>query len=222
MTALEVGQWWCGEANPWTITQPYIIVNSIVTAVRYRDKRLSHLWLVRCSRFLLVQDDARPCGQMCSQFLNNDGIHVIKWPSRSPDLNPVEHLWDVMYRYIRRRQVPPQTIQEPTDALIQVWEGIPQDTICWLIRRKPRCEESGQTHYWATLWAAVTKFTKVRSGCDFSLFTLILRKILNPVLSGLKTLVSTDCYYVILLSTNTQCTSVKIFTGIMFKIWCVI
>ena len=41
------------------------------------------------------------------------------------DLNPIENLWDIMYRYIHCRQVAPQTVQELTDALIQVWKEIP-------------------------------------------------------------------------------------------------
>ena len=115
--------------------------------------------------FLLVQDNARPhVARVCRQFLDDEGIDAIDWPSRSPDLNPIEHLWDVMYRCIRRRQVPPQTVQELTDALIQVWEEIPQDTIRRLIRSMPRhchheCIQAhgGHTHYWVTLWVAVMK-----------------------------------------------------------------
>lgn len=48
----------------------------------------------------------------------------------TPDLNPVEHLWDIMYWCIQFHQVTPQTVQELTDALMQVWEKMPQDTMC--------------------------------------------------------------------------------------------
>ncbi|KAG7459480.1 hypothetical protein MATL_G00211130 [Megalops atlanticus] len=104
--------------------------------------------------FLLVQDNARPhVARVCRQFLDDEGIDYIDWPSRSPDLNPIENLSDVVYRRIRRRQVAPQTVQELTDALVQVWEEIPQDTIHCLIRSMPRrCWECMQaygdhTHY---------------------------------------------------------------------------
>lgn len=50
--------------------------------------------------FLLVQDDARP--QVCRQFLDDKGIDAIDLASQSP------------------QQVVPQTVQELTDALIQV------------------------------------------------------------------------------------------------------
>ncbi|KAI3355609.1 hypothetical protein L3Q82_018426 [Scortum barcoo] len=62
-------------------------------------------------------------------------------PPCSPDLNPIEHIWDIMSRSIHQRHVAPQTVQELADALVQVWEEIPQETIRHLIRSMPR-------HYW--------------------------------------------------------------------------
>ncbi|KAI3359254.1 hypothetical protein L3Q82_002772 [Scortum barcoo] len=56
-------------------------------------------------------------------------------PARSPDLNPIEHIWDIMSRSIHQRHVAPQTVQELADALVQVWEEIPQETIRHLIRK---------------------------------------------------------------------------------------
>ncbi|KAI4886966.1 hypothetical protein NFI96_028651 [Prochilodus magdalenae] len=85
--------------------------------------------------FLLVHNNARPhVARVCRQFLENKGIDTIDWPTGSPDLNPIEHLWDIMFRSIRRHQVALQTVQELSDALVQIWEKIPQDTIRRLIR----------------------------------------------------------------------------------------
>lgn len=72
--------------------------------------------------FLMVQDKAWPhVARVCRQILDDDGCSL--------DENPTEHLWDI---------VPPQTGKEPTDALIQVWEEIPQDTMRRVIRH---CQE---------------------------------------------------------------------------------
>ncbi|KAI3371404.1 hypothetical protein L3Q82_024001, partial [Scortum barcoo] len=62
-------------------------------------------------------------------FLQDEGIDAMDWPARSPDLNPIEHIWDIMSRSIHQRHVAPQTVQELADALVQVWEEIPQETI---------------------------------------------------------------------------------------------
>ncbi|KAI3368239.1 hypothetical protein L3Q82_007960 [Scortum barcoo] len=75
-----------------------------------------------------------------SSCKQDEGIDAMDWPARSPDLNPIEHIWDIMSRSIHQRHVAPQTVQElaDADALVQVWEEIPQETIRHLIRSMPR------------------------------------------------------------------------------------
>ena len=52
---------------------------------------------------------------------------MLPWPSKSPDLKPLEHLWDDLDQ--RSRQPAPQTLQELQQALEQEWGRIPQDRI---------------------------------------------------------------------------------------------
>ncbi|KAI4876420.1 hypothetical protein NFI96_012136, partial [Prochilodus magdalenae] len=80
--------------------------------------------------FLLVHNNAQPhVARVCRQFLENEEIDTIDCPTGSPDLNPIEHLWDIMFRYIRHHHVALQTVQELSDAQVQIWEEIPQDNI---------------------------------------------------------------------------------------------
>uniref|UniRef100_A0AAR2L5Z9 Tc1-like transposase DDE domain-containing protein n=1 Tax=Pygocentrus nattereri TaxID=42514 RepID=A0AAR2L5Z9_PYGNA len=56
--------------------------------------------------FLLLQDNARhPVAGVCQQFLQDEGIEAMDWPARSPDLNPIEHIWDIMSRSIHQRDI---------------------------------------------------------------------------------------------------------------------
>ncbi|KAI3353929.1 hypothetical protein L3Q82_005130 [Scortum barcoo] len=75
--------------------------------------------------FLLMQDNARPhVAGVCQQFLQDEGIDAMDWPARSPDLNPIEHIWDIMSRSIHQRHVAPQTVQELADALVQPFGSV--------------------------------------------------------------------------------------------------
>ncbi|CAJ0948248.1 unnamed protein product [Ranitomeya imitator] len=77
-----------------------------------------------------MQDNARThVAGVCQQFLQDEVIEAMDWPARSIDLNPIEHSWEIMSRTIHQRHVAPLTVQELEDALVQVWEEIPQETI---------------------------------------------------------------------------------------------
>uniref|UniRef100_A0A8C7SD56 Tc1-like transposase DDE domain-containing protein n=1 Tax=Oncorhynchus mykiss TaxID=8022 RepID=A0A8C7SD56_ONCMY len=139
-------------------TAIHVLARGSLTAIRYRDELLRPLvrpYAVAVGpRFLLMQDNTRPhVAGVCQQFLQEEGIDAMDWPARSPDLNPIEHIWDIMSRSIHQRHVAPQTVQELADALVHVWEEIPQETIHHLIRSMPRrCREfiqarGGHTHY---------------------------------------------------------------------------
>jgi hypothetical protein len=54
-------------------------------------------------------------------------------PPLSPDLTPIELLWDELGRGFRHRQIPLETLQELRDALVHEWNNTPQAFIQQLI-----------------------------------------------------------------------------------------
>ncbi len=66
------------------------------------------------------QEDNAPChkAQIISDwFLEHDNeFTLLKWPPQSPDLNPTEHLWDLVEREIRIMDVQPTNLQQLRDA----------------------------------------------------------------------------------------------------------
>ncbi|KAI4879755.1 hypothetical protein NFI96_030320, partial [Prochilodus magdalenae] len=111
-------------------TALHVLARGSLTAIRYRDEILRPLVRPYAGAvgpgFLLMQDNARPhVAGVCQQFLQDEGFEAMAWPARSPDLNPIEHIWDIMSRSIHQRHDAPQTVQELADALVRVEsEGI--------------------------------------------------------------------------------------------------
>ena len=74
-------------------------------------------------------------------FLNDNHIRTLPWPTLSPDLNPIEHLWDEFGRRVRNGLNPPETLDELRWALTQEWNNIPQAFIRNLIgSMRRRCQ----------------------------------------------------------------------------------
>lgn len=89
-------------------------------------------------RFQFLHDNARPhTAHAVKEYLKEVGISVLSFPARSPDLNPIEHLWDIMGRRLRTRSQPDWTLGELEMASIEEWENISQEEIQNLILSMP-------------------------------------------------------------------------------------
>ena len=104
-----------------------VIVRGNLTAQRYIDDCLRpHLipFIQRHNNAMTFQqDNARShVAHLTRHFLNNNNINVLQWPAMSPDLNPIEHLWDRLDRDVRHQQ--PRTIPQLENALVNAWNGL--------------------------------------------------------------------------------------------------
>ncbi|KAK7101411.1 hypothetical protein V1264_019797 [Littorina saxatilis] len=75
------------------------------------------------------------------------------WPANSPDLNPIEHMWDELCRQVQQHHPPPANLGQLLQWLQQEWNGDPRAFICNLIHSmRQRCVEclahnGGHTRY---------------------------------------------------------------------------
>ncbi|GFV74211.1 transposable element Tcb2 transposase [Trichonephila clavipes] len=92
----------------------------------------------------LFMDDNAPCHRTVAaeQLLESEDIERMDWPARSPDLNPIEHVWDFLGRRLAAFTLPPVTIRELRLALQDEWAGMPQQLIETLILSMGRCCET--------------------------------------------------------------------------------
>ncbi len=88
------------------------------------------------------QQDNAPChkAQIISDwFLEHDNeFTLLKWPPQSPDLNPIEHLWDVVEREIHIMDVQPTNLQQLCDALMSIWTKTSDECFQHLVESMPR------------------------------------------------------------------------------------
>ncbi|GFX09347.1 transposable element Tc3 transposase [Trichonephila clavipes] len=91
------------------------------------------------AEFLFMDDNARPHREKhCRRMHSIGGYHPYGFPAYSQDLNPIEHVWDMLGRRIAIRQPPPTCLPELRRALLDEWCNIPQDQIDNLIRSMHR------------------------------------------------------------------------------------
>ncbi len=60
----------------------------------------------------LQQDNARPHSARLTQaVLEQNNVDVLPWPSLSPDINPIEHVWDYLKKKLHDNDMPRQETQ---------------------------------------------------------------------------------------------------------------
>ncbi len=93
----------------------------------YRDEILRPIVVpfVHDHHLMLQYDNARPhVARICTQFLEAKNIPVLAWPAYSPDMSPIEHVWDALDRHTR------QLVQVPANIQHSHWRGVDQHPTC--------------------------------------------------------------------------------------------
>jgi hypothetical protein len=69
-------------------------------------------------------------------------IHRIIWLASDPDLNPIEHAWDMVGRHVKALTPAPANLRDLTAAVIRKWEEIDQAVIQHFYEVMPRRMEA--------------------------------------------------------------------------------
>ncbi|GFU14608.1 transposable element Tcb1 transposase [Trichonephila clavipes] len=120
-------------------TDLHIIRNGTLTGRRYADEILLQPHVIPYAgaigdSFVFQDANARPHrARLVENMLEAETIQRMEWPVCSPDLNPIEHVWDMLGRRIAARPRPPATVRDLEIALLEEWNSIPQSLIDNLI-----------------------------------------------------------------------------------------
>ncbi|XP_055932741.1 uncharacterized protein LOC129962771 [Argiope bruennichi] len=76
-------------------------------------------------------------------WCEDNGVNRLNWAAQSPDLNPIENLWDELDRRIKRCDNRPKSVKERTCLLHAGWEKIPLSVIQTFVESMPRRVKAG-------------------------------------------------------------------------------
>ena len=106
------------------------VLDGTLTGQKYSDQTLCPLVVPHfdchplTSRPILMDANVRPHRACIVQnYLQQEAIVLLPWPAMSPDMNPVEHLWNYLGRKVNARTYPKVSIlQELGTVLVQEWQ----------------------------------------------------------------------------------------------------
>ena len=142
----EVDRWGGGSVMVWGAIHSrgrteLLVLNGNLNAQRYVEEVLQPevVPYVQGHDLTFQQDNARPHAALLAQdFLRDNAVRTLPWPAYSPDLSPIEHLWDLIDRRLRSRDPRPQTVLQLRLAIQEEWDNIPQAIIAHLISSMTR------------------------------------------------------------------------------------
>ena len=87
--------------------------------------------------FIFQQDNA-PChkSRQTMAWLADHDVEVLPWPARSPDLNPIENIWNTMAMRLAKHK--PSNKTELRFLVANIWRQISKEECCKLIDSMPK------------------------------------------------------------------------------------
>lgn len=102
-------------------------------------------------KYVLVEDnDKKHKSEVATEYKDIRGIEVLPWPSRSPDLNPVENAWAILKKEYKK--LPLHMRAKDSDDLariiLDIWNNIPLQKFRKLVDSMPKRLKMLKQHEW--------------------------------------------------------------------------
>ena len=77
---------------------------------------------------LFQQDNARiHKTRAVMSFLEKNRIETFEWPPQSPDLSPIENIWNAMKMKLKRMKPRPRSHANMRNAMLKIWSELDDD-----------------------------------------------------------------------------------------------
>ena len=91
----------------------------------------------KSDNWLYMQDNAPPHkSKFAMKWFERNNIPVMQWPPSSPDLNPIENLWDMIDE--RLKKMHPKTLVQLKAMIKEIWADFEANTCKHLVDSMPR------------------------------------------------------------------------------------
>lgn len=116
-------------------------IDGIMDKEMYRDiltnVMLPHAKDKMCRGWVFQQDnDPKHTSGLVKDWFKSKKVRLVEWPSQSPDLNPIEHLWEELDRRCKGRN--PSNKNDLFEMFKKEWNNIPLSTLVNLVDSMPR------------------------------------------------------------------------------------
>ena len=83
-------------------------------------------------------NDLKHTAKSTREWFDEHGFILLPWPAQSPDINPIENVWDHLAHRLAKQSVQPKTEDELWEALQEEWYKIDVGYIQKLYASMPR------------------------------------------------------------------------------------
>ena len=119
-------------------------VNAQIYLDILKERLQRSMTILNCQIF---QQDSAPChtAKSVKNWMQSEGVTVLEWPGNSPDLNPIENLWFMMKRKVRKHA--PTSMADLLYWIRRVWVlEVTRESCAILVSSMPRCIQAVLTN----------------------------------------------------------------------------
>ena len=123
---MVVGVSWSGAASTWELQSIEGTMNANMYYDILKQRMIPSLRRLGCRAVFQHDNDPKHNSKTTTALLKKLRVKLMDWPSLSPDLNPIEHLWGILKWKVEERKV--SNIHQLCDVIMEEWKRTPVAT----------------------------------------------------------------------------------------------